>query len=75
MISEIDLYVINKVREIRISKSLSQAELAYMIEVSSGYIGKVESLKYESRYTLRLINKIAKAFDISPRELLPDKYL
>ncbi|MCB0536877.1 MAG: helix-turn-helix transcriptional regulator [Ignavibacteriae bacterium] len=75
MLSEIDIYVINKVKEIRISKNFSQAELAHMIGVSSGFIGKVESLKYNSKYNLKLINKISKAFDISPKELLPKKHL
>lgn len=75
MLSEIEIFVINKVKEIRILKKISQAELAYKIDVSSGFIGKVESFKYNSKYNLNHINKISKALEISPKELLPTKSL
>ena len=75
MLTDIEIFVIEKVKEIRISKGISQAELAYKIGVSSGFIGKVECLKYNSKYNLNLINRIAKAFNISPRDLLPNTYL
>jgi len=75
MLSKIDLYVIDKVREIRTQKNISQAELAHRIEVSQGFIGKVESLKYEAKYNLNHLNKIAEALEISPKELLPQEKL
>lgn len=75
MLSDIEIFVINKVKEYRIHKKITQAELAYMIDVSSGFIGKVESFKYNSKYNLNHINKISKAFGISPKELLPNKSL
>ncbi len=75
MLTNIELYVINKVKELRISKKISQAELAHKIGVSVGFIGKIESLKYNSKYNLNLINRIAKAFNISPKDLLPKKHL
>ncbi len=75
MLSNIELFVINKVKELRISKGISQAELAHKIGVSAGFIGKIESTKYNSKYNLNLINQIAKVFDISPKDLLPKKHL
>jgi len=75
MLTEIEIYVINKVKELRLKNGLSQAELADKINVSSGFIGKIESMKYNSKYNLNLINKVAKAFDISPQDLLPKRYL
>ncbi len=75
MLTEIEIYVINKVKELRLKNGLSQAELADKINVSSGFIGKIESMKYNSKYNLNLINKVARAFDISPQDLLPKRYL
>ncbi len=71
MITPIEQFVIEKVRQIRNQKNISQAELAFAIGVSIGFIGKVESLKYNTKYNLNHLNSIAKALQISPQELLP----
>lgn len=75
MLTKIDVFVINKVRELRTDNKVSQAELSDRIGVSLGFIGKVESLKYNSKYNLNHINNIAKALGISPKELLPKESL
>ncbi|WP_314299319.1 helix-turn-helix transcriptional regulator [Capnocytophaga sputigena] len=71
MLTPIEQFVIEKVRQIRNQKNISQAELAFAIGVSIGFIGKVESLKYNTKYNLNHLNSIAKALQISPQELLP----
>ena len=71
MLTPIEQFVIEKVRQIRNKKNISQAELAFAIGVSIGFIGKVESLKYNTKYNLNHLNSIAKALNISPQELLP----
>lgn len=75
MLTEIEIFVIQKVREIRIFNKLSQAELADKIDVSPGFIGKVESFKSNTKYNLNHINKISKALNISPKDILPNRYL
>ena len=75
MKSKIDLYVINKVRERRIEKSLSQADLAYELNMSLGFIGKVESPKYTSHYNIKHLNQLAKILQCSPHDFLPKKPL
>ena len=75
MLTEIEIFVINKVKEIRNLNQVSQADLADKIDVSSGFIGKVESFKYNTKYNLNHINKISKALNISPKDLLPNKHL
>ena len=75
MITEIERFVIDRVRKLRIEKNISQADLALSIGVSIGFIGKVESLKYNSKYNLNHINNIAKVLNISPKQLLPEKSL
>ena len=69
MLTPIEQFVIEKVRQIRNQKNISQAELAFAIGVSIGFIGKVESLKYNTKYNLNHLNSLAKALQISPQEL------
>ncbi|MBX2930417.1 MAG: helix-turn-helix transcriptional regulator [Chitinophagaceae bacterium] len=70
-----ETYVINKVKQIRQEKKLSQTDLAFAIGVSTGFIGKIESFKFNSKYNLNHINNISKALDISPKDLLPETSL
>ncbi|HVZ95446.1 MAG TPA: helix-turn-helix transcriptional regulator [Chitinophagaceae bacterium] len=73
--TEIELYVINTVKEKRIKKGWSQRELAYRLDVSIGFIGDVENPRRRAKYNLNHINRLAEIFDCSPRDFLPEKYL
>jgi transcriptional regulator with XRE-family HTH domain len=75
MKSKIDLYVINKVKEKRVEKDLSQADLANELGMSVGFIGKVESSKYPSHYNIKHLNQLAKILECSPQDFLPKKAL
>ena len=75
MKSKIDLYVIERVKEKRIEKNLSQADLAYELEMSVGFIGMVESPKYTTHYNLKHLNDLAKILKCSPQDFLPKKPL
>ncbi len=57
-----------RVREIRISKELSQEQLAHIADVHRTYIGMVE--RAEKNITLVNIEKIAIALNINIIELL-----
>ncbi len=57
-----------KVREIRISKGLSQEQLAHVADVHRTYIGMVE--RAEKNITLANIEKIAIALNVNITELL-----
>jgi transcriptional regulator with XRE-family HTH domain len=75
MKSKIDQYVINKIRDLRIEKNISQADLANELGMSVGFIGKVESMKYSSHYNLKHLNQLAKILECSPQVFLPPKAL
>lgn len=75
MLTEIEKFVIGEVKRLRTERNMSQADLALSIGVSIGFIGKVESLRYNSKYNLNHINNIAKTLNISPKDLLPKEYL
>lgn len=71
--SKIDIYVIDRVKEKRLEKNLSQADLAYELGMSVGFIGKVESPKYNAHYNLKHLNELAKILKCNPQEFLPRK--
>jgi len=71
--SKIDQYVINQVKEKRVERSLSQADLAYELGMSVGFIGKVESVKYSSHYNIKHLNDLAKILKCSPQDFFPKK--
>jgi transcriptional regulator with XRE-family HTH domain len=73
--TEIEQYIIDVVREKRKEAKLSQAALAHLLEVSEGYIGNIESPKYQDTYNVNHINKLAKIFKCSPRDFLPERSL
>ncbi|MFC4210856.1 helix-turn-helix domain-containing protein [Pedobacter lithocola] len=70
--SEIDIYVINKVRELRTVAGISQADLALALDLSVGFIGHIESTKYRAKYNLSHLNKLAKILGCSIKDFLPD---
>lgn len=70
--SDIEQFVINTAREKRMQRNISQSELAHLLDVSPGFIGKVESSNYTSKYNLNHINKLAQIFNCSPRAFLPE---
>ncbi len=73
MNSKIDIYVIDKVRAIRIAHKMSQEELSIKAGFrSNGFVGQAESFKYNKRYNMQHINKFAQIFNCSPKDFLPD---
>jgi transcriptional regulator with XRE-family HTH domain len=74
-ISNIDQYVIAKVKAKRIKLKISQAQLAYKLDVSEGFIGNIESPNYRAKYNLNHLNELAKIFNCSPQVFLPKKAL
>jgi ribosome-binding protein aMBF1 (putative translation factor) len=72
-ISKIEQYVIDRVREMRIEKGMSQRELADLLDMSNGFIAKVESPKMRAKYNLNHINAIAKIFKCALTDILPNK--
>lgn len=71
MVSPVDQYVIDKVKEKRIEKGFSQAKLAFELNQETGFIGKIESGKYGKKYNVHHLNEIALVLGCSPRDFLP----
>lgn len=75
MKSPIELYVIQRVREIRIQQGVSQSMLAYGIGVSSGFVGQVESPKFPAKYNLNHLNEIAQYLNCPLTDFFPKEPL
>lgn len=73
--SPIEQFVIAIVKEKRLECGYSQREIAYMLDVSEGFIGNVENPKYRAKYNLNHINQLAQILKCSPKDFLPDKPL
>jgi transcriptional regulator with XRE-family HTH domain len=73
--SPIDWYIVNKVRDMRTAKKLSQDDLALHLNVSTGFIGHVESPNFRAKYNAQHLNELAKLFKCSPRDFLPETSL
>ncbi len=71
--SDIEAYVINKVKEKREEQKLSQSELAVRLNVSNGFIGQAESSKSPTKYNLNHLNQLATIFDCSVKDFIPEK--
>lgn len=71
MANSIENYVIDVAKKLRIEKGMTQSDLAFALGVSYGFIGKVESSNFDTKYNLKHINKLALIFGVSPREFLP----
>lgn len=72
MCTNFETFIINKVKEIRKEKGISQLELAEGIGLSAGFIGKVESSNTSAKYNLQHINLISNFLKVSPKTFLPE---
>jgi len=68
----LDTYVINQVKEMRIARGISQAVLAIKLGVSATFIADIENPKKDKKYNVSHLNRLAKAFECSPRDFLPE---
>ncbi len=72
-ISPFEQYIIDKIRELRVENGYSQRDFADLLDISYGFIAKVESTSKRAKYNLNHINAAAKLFKCSPRDLLPEQ--
>ena len=71
MKTDIDKFVINRIREMRKEKGFSQRGMTEFLHCSVGFIGQVESPNYETKYSVYQIYQIAKEFECSVADFFP----
>lgn len=70
--TDIELFVINKVREKRLECDMAQEDIARILDTARGFIGQVESPNYSAKYNLNHLQKLATEFGCSIREFFPE---
>jgi len=63
----------NRIKEIRLQKNLTQADLAARVQSTQGAIQKLESGMMD--LDLKWMDRISKALNVSPSQLLPSEWL
>jgi transcriptional regulator with XRE-family HTH domain len=70
--TELDLYIVAKVKELRLKNKMSQAVIATKLNLSNGFFAQIENPKHRAKYNLAHINNLAKIFNCSPKDFLPE---
>ena len=70
--TNIEEFVIQKVKAMRMERKWSQMELADYMNMSASFIADIENPKRRAKYNLNHLNILAKVFGCSPRDFLPD---
>lgn len=71
----IEDYVIQKVKQLRIEKGMSQREFGDNINLSQGFIRDCESPRKRSKYNINHLNEIVKVFGCKFSDFFPDEAL
>ncbi len=71
--SAFELAVVENVKKKRKELNRPQSYIAMILDVSDGYIGQIESPRYPSMYSLNQLNIIAKDFECSPKDFMPER--
>jgi transcriptional regulator with XRE-family HTH domain len=71
--SKIDLVVISLVKKRREALRLTQEDIAIHLDVSTGYIGHIESPNFRAKYNIGHLNELAKLLKCTFRDFFPEK--
>ena len=71
--TQIEQYIIERVKKMREERDMSQAELADLMNVSHSFVGQIESSNYRTKYNLNHINTLASIFECPFADFFPDK--
>ena len=69
--NRLDLYIINRVKQLREERGISQVELSLLMGFSEKFVGNVENPTLAEKYNIRHLNLLAKALKCTIWDLLP----
>ena len=75
MKTEIELFVINKVKEYRIAAKLSKRKLSLELRLNHNNVARAESSKYDTKYNLNHLNELAKILGCSVADFMPTPFV
>lgn len=71
--TETEWAIVQMVTTKRKELGLSQGQFGDILGVSRGFIGQIEMAKYPSMYSFDHLNVLAKTFECSIRDFIPEK--
>jgi transcriptional regulator with XRE-family HTH domain len=71
--TRLDLYIIEKVKEIREAQGISQADLSVRMGFSEKFVGSIENPTLVEKYNIRHLNLLARALKCTLWDLLPEE--
>lgn len=71
--SNIEEVIVQNTVALRKKRKKTQRDIANVLNVTAGYIGQVESLKSPSMYSYDQLNELAKFFECSPKDFMPER--
>ena len=75
MLTEIEIYIIKKVKVMREIHGMTQMDLSLRLGKGVGFIGDIEAPSKDAKYNVKHLNELAKIFKCSPKDFWPDKAL
>ncbi|MGK4566451.1 helix-turn-helix domain-containing protein [Flavobacterium sp. 3HN19-14] len=73
--TKIEQHIIEKIKQMRKERDLSQLELSQKLDMNDSFISHVEAPSKRAKYNINHLNKIAEIFDCSPKDFWPEKFL
>ena len=73
--TKIQLFVSQRVKELREEKGLTQEQFSEMINCSRSTFAGRENPNTDDAFNLEAINTISRVFNISPKYFIPDTWL
>ena len=73
--TEIEISVINKVKEYRIAAKLSKRKISLELRLNHNYVNNVENPKSSAKYNLNHLNELAKIFKCTIANFIPSPYI
>lgn len=71
--SDIEQYVIDKIKETRIARGFSQEDIATFLDTTRGFVGQIESLNHTAKYNLNHLNTLSLELGVSLKDFFPEK--
>jgi ribosome-binding protein aMBF1 (putative translation factor) len=72
MLTEIEIYIIQRVKEMREVQGITQMDLSLRLGKGVGFIGDIEAPSKTAKYNIKHLNELAKIFGCSPKDFWPE---
>ncbi|PTT17386.1 transcriptional regulator [Flavobacterium sp. HMWF030] len=74
-LTDIERFVISRVRDMRESLGISQEELSLSIGKNITFISQIEARSKKAKYNVNHLNEVAKVLKCSPKDFWPEQAL